>query len=67
MSILWFLDFLSEFIQLTYELGVNTRKVVIPALVFTYVCGEYVWNYVTPVVSYYVNHTPYELEWRSVS
>ena len=49
MTILFFLDILAELIFATYQLGKVTRKVVIPALVFTYVSIEYVWDICTTV------------------
>ena len=44
MTILFFLDILAEFIFATYQLGKVTRKVMVPALVFTYVSIEFVWD-----------------------
>ena len=45
MRILLFLDILSEIFQLVFELGLFTRKHVVPALVFAYVAAE---RYVYP-------------------
>ena len=45
MRILLFLDILSEIFQLVFQLGLLTRKYVVPALVFAYVAAE---RYVYP-------------------
>ena len=45
MRILLFLDILSEIFQLVFELGLFTRKHVIPAAVYLYVAAE---RYVYP-------------------
>ena len=45
MRILLFLDILSEIFQLVFELGLFTRKHVVPALVFAYVAIQ---HYVVP-------------------
>ena len=62
MTILFILDILAEFIFLTYQVGQVARKVVVPALVFTYVAGESVWNYITPVEKWWMTHSPLVLE-----
>lgn len=60
--ILWVLDLFSELIILTYQTGRLTRQYLVPALVFTYVCGERAWTAVTPTFDWYVHHTPLPLE-----
>ena len=60
--ILWVLDMFSELITLTFQAGQLTRKYVVPALVFTYVCGERAWTAVTPTLDWYVHHNPLALE-----
>ena len=62
MGILFILDLFAEFIFLTYETGQVARKVIVPALVFTYVAGERAWTLVNPIVKFYFNHPPYTLE-----
>ena len=62
MILLFILDILSEFIFLTYQTGQVVRKYFVPALVFTYVCGESVWNYITPVEKWWMTHSPMVLE-----
>ena len=52
--ILAILDYIAELIHLTYEAGALARKIVIPTVVFLYICGEYVW---TMVSEYYYSHT----------
>ena len=47
MKFLLFLDILSELIQLVFELGVFTRKHIVPAVVYAYVVAE---HYVFPAV-----------------
>jgi hypothetical protein len=42
--ILSILNIFAELTELTYELGVITRRYLIPALVATYVVGEMVWD-----------------------
>ncbi len=65
--ILALLDWVSEFITLTYQAGAVTRRYILPAVVYLYVAGEYAWRYVTPTLDYYVHHTPFDLEARYVS
>ena len=64
MILLFILDILGELIFLTYQVGQVTRKYLVPALVFTYVCGEKVWNYITPVEKWWMTHSPLVLEVR---
>ena len=45
--ILSILNIFAELTELTYELGVVTRRYVVPALVATYVVGEMVWDKMT--------------------
>ena len=47
LTILYFLDYLSELIQLVFELGVFTRKYAVPAAVYVYVAAEFAWDYLT--------------------
>ena len=54
MKTLLLLDYLAEIIQIIFELGFNTRKYVVPSLVFLYVVFTY---YVMPlftIPAYYV-------------
>ena len=48
MKTLIFLNFLSELFQLVFELGVFTRRHIVPALVYVYVVLDY---YVKPSLS----------------
>ena len=53
-SILYILDFFAELIHLVFQIGVLTRKYVVPAVVYLYVVIE---HYVVPAFSipyYYV-------------
>ena len=52
MSLLYFLDILSELIQLVFQLGVFTRKHIVPSVVYLYVAAE---HYVFPafMIPYY--------------
>ena len=45
--ILSVLNIFAELTELTYELGVTTRRYLIPALVTIYVVGEMTWDKVT--------------------
>ena len=45
MTILFVLDFLAEVFHLVFQLGLLTRKYVVPAFVFAYVAAE---RYVYP-------------------
>ena len=47
MKFLLFLDILSELIQLVFEIGVFTRKRIVPAVVYAVVWFEY---YILPAV-----------------
>ena len=42
MQVLFILDYIAELIQFVFELGVYTRKYVLPVLVFLYVVIEQV-------------------------
>ena len=44
MYLLHFLDILSELIQLVFELGVYTRRYILPTVVFVYVAAEFTYN-----------------------
>ena len=46
-----FLDILAELIFLTYQLGLLTRKYLVPAVVFVYVAGEFTYNKVMDYVT----------------
>ena len=48
MKLLALLDILSELILLVFQLGVFTRKYIVPAVVYLYVAAEY---YVIPALS----------------
>ena len=41
MAFLTFLDILAEIIQLVFEIGVYTRKYIVPAIVYSYVVADY--------------------------
>ena len=41
MKFLYFLDILSELIQLVFEFGLFTRKHIVPAVVYLYVAAEH--------------------------
>ncbi len=62
MGILFILDLLAEFIFLSYQAGQVARKVIVPALVFTYVAGERAWAVVNPIEKFYNEHPPFTLE-----
>ena len=47
MNFLYFLNLLAELIQPVFELGVFTRKYLVPAIVLAYVATEYTWDYLT--------------------
>ena len=47
MKFLYFLDILSELIQLVFELGFLTRKYLVPVLVLVYVGIEHVYDQLT--------------------
>ena len=47
MTFLYFLDILSELIQLVFELGVFTRQRIVPVLVLLYVGVEHVYDQLT--------------------
>jgi len=62
MPFLTFLDFLAELIQLTFEMGVATRKNVLPALVWVYCI---ITVYVIPGVRYQYENVMSYLPWNS--
>ena len=41
MKFLYFLDILSELIQLVFEFGLFTREYIVPAVVYLYVAAEH--------------------------
>ena len=41
MKFLYFLDIISELIQLVFEFGLFTRKHIVPAVVYLYVAAEH--------------------------
>ena len=45
--ILSFINIFAELIELTYDLGVVTRRYLVPALVSVYVVGEMAWDKMT--------------------
>ena len=47
MKVLFVLDYIAELIQFVFELGVYTRKYVVPAIVFAFVFVEY---YIVPTI-----------------
>ena len=47
MKFLYFLDILSELIQLVFELGFLTRKYLVPFLVLVYVGIEHIYDQLT--------------------
>lgn len=47
MTILFFLDFLAEVFHLVFQIGLLTRKYIVPALVFAYVAAE---QYIYPAL-----------------
>ena len=47
MKFLYFLDILSELIQLVFELGLLTRKYLVPFLVLVYVGIEHIYDQLT--------------------
>ena len=47
MTLLFVLDFIAEVCHMVFQLGVLTRKYLLPALVAAYVAGEIVWEKVT--------------------
>ena len=47
MKFLYFLDILSELIQLVFELGFLTRKYLVPVLVLVYVGIEHIYDQLT--------------------
>ena len=58
MTILFVLDWLSELIQLVFELGEYTRKYILPAIVYAYVFVDY---YITPTVIQLVRFPEHEV------
>lgn len=47
MTFLYFLDILSELIQLVFELGVYCRRYIVPVLVLLYVGIEHLYDKLT--------------------
>ena len=43
-TILYILDYLAEVIYLVFQLGILTRKYLVPAVVFAYVAAEITYN-----------------------
>ena len=59
LFILSILDIIAELTQLSYELGVFTRKYIVPVLVAIFVAGEIVWDKLTSIeIDLNIRRTP---------